>query len=218
MPMSLVSFCYHSFVFLLGVLFSIPFALILIYIFTAHIAHDPLQHASARLFSSEPAMLTLRHKEPSVPSVWMFAILISESRPSHRRRIQGVYVTLYRQYLYVHLTSKRLRRIRQQRIPFSHVLIFDLSHARVELRPLQQVRAHYWSNKTPLALNQLQCRAEYQISKKTKKNDSKETLVDRLRPVDSPWLTEKVKILLFLSVSLSLSLFRSTEEATDDEK
>ena len=201
MPMSLVSFFYHSFIFLLGVLLSIPVVLILIYIFTAHIAHDSLQHASARLFSSEPAMVNLRTKEPNVPSVWMFAILISQSRLTHRRRIQQVYVTLYRQYLYLHFTSRRLRRAHRQRVPFSHVLIFDLSHALVELRPWQQVRTHYWSNKTPLALSRLKCRAQYQISKK-KKNHSTETLVDRLRPVNPSWLTEKVKIALFPRVSL----------------
>ena len=193
--MSIFSFFYHIFIFLIGVLFSVPFALLLIYIFTSNTPNDSLLFPSKQ---SKSDILTLPTNEVSFHSVWMFGVIATHRKFSGRTKLQPIYLKLYHQYLFIHLTSKRLKnlnRMKRNDIHFSEVIIFDLSQAKIKLKPYEQFRTQYWSNKTPIILSQLGLFARYRIDKK-KKNQQEEDikkLIERFRQVVFNWFTNKVK-------------------------
>jgi hypothetical protein len=166
--MNILSFFYHVFIFLLGVLLSIPFALLLLYIFKLNTSYEHIHHVASLLFPSKQPksdILTIPNNEQSFHSVWMFGIIITHIKHSNRAKLQSMYLKLHQQYLLIHLTSKRIKHFHRNKIFFSEVLILNLSQAKIELKPYEQLRTQYWSNKIPIILTQLQSLARYRIHK-----------------------------------------------------
>jgi len=48
-----------------------------------------------------------------------------------------------------------------KKIFFSQVISFDLSQTKIEVKPYEQIRTQYWSNKMSIVLCQLRFLAEY---------------------------------------------------------
>jgi hypothetical protein len=127
----------------------------------------------------------------------MFGIIVTHIKLSNRVKLQPIYLKLYYQYLFIHLTSKRIKNINRNKILFSEVIIFDLSQAEINLKLYEQVRTKYWSNKTPIVLSQLRFLVRYRIDKK-KKNQEDKKLIDRLQELVFKWFINKVKIYCML--------------------
>ena len=148
------------FIFLLGILLSIPFSLLLFYLITFHPSNNHIHHVK----SSKSDILTIPHNDQTFHSVWMFAI-------SNRFKFQAIYLKLYHQYLFIHLTTKPIKSFKQHKITFSEVLIYNLSQSKIELKPSEQLQSQYWSTKTQdkilnsFVLTQLQYLGRYRIDK-----------------------------------------------------
>ena len=198
--MSIFSFLYHLLIFVIGVLVSTLLALVFIYVFTSNASND---QTDPLLFPAEPeksTILTLPVDHPSAHGIWMFGSLVTQQRSPSQMHVQVVYVKLVDQYLFLHITPKRMKHLHQKTpTAFSQVLIFDLKQGKIALNPVQQQRTKYWSKKSPLVLSQLRHLACYQIlrNKQRKKNDPSDenqaTMLEYLRPMTVPWITKKVK-------------------------
>jgi len=127
----------------------------------------------------------------------MFGVIVTHIKLSNQVKLQPMYLKLYYQYLFIHLTSKRIKNIKhinRNKILFSEVIIFDLSQAEINLKLYEQVRTKYWSNKTPIVLSQLQFLVRYRIDKKKKNQQEDKKLIDRLQELVFKWFRNKVKI------------------------
>lgn len=197
--MNLLSFVYHLFIFLLGILISIPFALLLIYLFTSKFSNESVYPLLFPSKSSKTSFLTSPSNQQSTGNTWMLALFTNSHRLSGRNRLQRIFLKLHHSYLFLHFTSKRLKNLHRIPIAFSHVIIFDLSQSEICLKPFDQTRTQYWSNKTPLVLSRIRYLVSYRIIKKTKKNqtnddhrETEKTSLDCLRSIDFQWIVEKV--------------------------
>jgi hypothetical protein len=135
----------------------------------------------------------------------MFGIIVTHIKLSNRVKLQPIYLKLYYQYLFIYLTSKRiknLKHITRNKILFSEVIIFDLSQAEINLKLYEQVRTKYWSNKTPIVLSQLRFLVRYRIDKKKKNQQEDKKLIDRLQELVFKWFRNKVKIYFNYYISL----------------
>ena len=191
--MNLLSFLSHLLTFLLGILISIPFALLLLYLFTSRFSHasvHPLLLFPSK--ASKASLLTFPSNEQSPCSTWMVVLFPLPDRRSDRSRLQPIYVKLCQSHLYLHLTSKRLKNLHRTPLTFTHVIIFDISQSTIRLKPFKQLRTQYWSNKTPLILSQIRYLLSYRIIKRSKKQETEQTSSDALRSIDFQWIAEKV--------------------------
>lgn len=180
--MNLVSCVSHLFIFLVGILLAIPFALLLIRILALKTSPEHINQRTSFRFASPPPQADVRTSADrrTLPhAVWMLSGAVTSS-PA---RTQLVFVKLHESYLFVHVTGKRMRRVRSRPVRFAEVLIFDYAQAKVNLTLHKHARTQYWSPKTPIVLSQLQFIVRYRIVRKSKNG---------LHKLSFAWVSDRV--------------------------